>query len=258
MPSLPSRFRGPRLQPLWEGLHKLALQGMNYGGGTDVASSGEAAFLAGALGSASAPLVLDVGANHGDYVQAVLSANPRSVVHAFEPSADVFAQIEGRFADHPNVSCWNHALGAEAGTATLHWPDGHDGLASLTPRDLRAFGLEVDHHTTVEVQTLDSWAAEVGIDHVDLLKVDVEGHEADVLRGASGLLERGQIERVQFEFGGTSIDTRTFLRDVFDALGPGWEVRRMLPGALGTPVQPVERNEIFVLQNYVALRSGAR
>ena len=254
MPSLPPSLRTRRLQPLWEGLHKLSLQGMNFGGGTDVESSGERAFLADVLGGASAPVVIDVGANHGHYVDAVLAANPAAVVHAFEPSSAVFADLSARLAARPQVTCWPFALSAEAGTAELHWPADFDGMASMTERDLRQFGLAADRTESVDVQTLDGWAQGAGIASVRLLKVDVEGHEADVLRGARGLLAAGQVDFVQFEFGGTGIDTRTFLRDIFDALGDGYDVRRMLPKGLSGPVTAVERNEIFVLHNYVASR----
>jgi hypothetical protein len=63
---------------------------------------------------------------------------------------------------------------------------------------------------------LDLCFAICGLAHsIDLLKIDVEGHELSVLRGATKTMERGLIKVVQFEFGGCNLDTRTNLQDFF-------------------------------------------
>jgi len=56
---------------------------------------------------------------------------------------------------------------------------------------------------------------ERGIARIDLLKIDVEGHELDVLRGSRRALERGIVKLIQFEFGGCNLDTRTTFQDFF-------------------------------------------
>jgi hypothetical protein len=116
-------------------------------------------------------------------------------------------------------------------------------------------GLEATQSESVEVRTLDDWSEEQGITCVDLLKIDVEGAELSVLLGASRLLARGALRRIQFEFGGTDIDSRTFLRDFVHVLGPSYSLHRILPAGLSAPVRYSERQEIFVLQNYLAVRS---
>jgi hypothetical protein len=55
-----------------------------------------------------------------------------------------------------------------------------------------------------------------GIEHIDLLKLDVEGHELEVLKGAQQLFASGRVATVSFEFGGCNIDSRTYLRDFFE------------------------------------------
>ena len=66
--------------------------------------------------------------------------------------------------------------------------------------------------------TLDAFASRRGLRHIDLLKIDVEGHEYDVLRGAEKLLAARQIGIVQFEFGGCNLDTRTSFRDFYSLM----------------------------------------
>jgi hypothetical protein len=58
------------------------------------------------------------------------------------------------------------------------------------------------------------------ITQVDLLKIDTEGHEFDVLLGASGMVRTGAIAAVQFEFGETLLGTRYHFKDFWDLLSP--------------------------------------
>lgn len=59
---------------------------------------------------------------------------------------------------------------------------------------------------------------ENNIDHIDLLKIDTEGHELDVLKGFEDFLQNVSI--IQFEYGGTYIDSGTKLIDVINHLKP--------------------------------------
>ena len=65
----------------------------------------------------------------------------------------------------------------------------------------------------VEIETLDGYCGAHGIERIDLLKIDVEGHELDVLRGGEATFSRRGVRLVTFEFGGCNIDTRTYVRD---------------------------------------------
>jgi hypothetical protein len=67
----------------------------------------------------------------------------------------------------------------------------------------------------VPVTTLDRFAATRGIDRVSLLKIDVEGFEPEVLRGAKGLLRAGAIDLVLFEY-----SPRFYLQRGLDPLAP--------------------------------------
>ena len=73
------------------------------------------------------------------------------------------------------------------------------------------------------------------------------------------MLNQGRIHRIQFEYGGTYIDARILLKDMFDLLTPyGYRLHKIYPNRL----QPVERYdqrlENFQYQNWVALKNGHR
>jgi FkbM family methyltransferase len=229
---------------------------MNVGTGGDVGSTGEVTAAAATLQGAPRPVVLDVGANIGDYTAAVRRISAAARIYAFEPAPAVCAELRQRFADDAGVSVWQIALSDTAGSAALFGPPTHTGLASLVQRDLRHVGLSADPVATVPTVPLDAFAAEHALDEITLLKLDVEGHELAVLRGAERLLGEGRVRAVQFEFGGANVDSRTFLRDFYDLLGD-FAMHRVLRRGL-QPLGPYrETYEIFTTTNFLAVRGHA-
>jgi hypothetical protein len=109
---------------------------------------------------------------------------------------------------------------------------------------------------TVSLRRIDDICRELAIERVDLLKLDVEGHELAALEGARDLLERGAIWAIQFEFGGTNIDSRTFFRDFWQLLSPQYTIHRILWDGL-LPIECYhERLETFLGANYLAIIRG--
>lgn len=241
-----------RFQPLFHRLHALALTGLNYGQ-DDPARNGEYRLLdrLAAEWSGKDPVVFDVGGFRGEWSAAVLERAPGARVFTFEPNSSSFAGIRGRLGDR--VSVHNLAFGTEDGAASLSAPPGLPEMGSLHVRDLRQVDLVVEDIESVRVTSIDSFCAERDINGIDLLKLDVEGHELAALQGAAGMLERGAIAAVQFEFGGTHVDSRVFLRDLVGALS-GYRLLRILRDGLDPLDRYDERAEVFTFCNFLALR----
>lgn len=257
--SLLNRMAAPtygrrRFQGLYRRLHGVALAGLNYGCG-DPAVNGEMAFLDRIAGTWSGrPVVaFDVGAAQGVWSEAVLARNPAATIFAFEPMPATFERLSAHLGDRVRLNAC--ALGEAAGHAEMFAPPGGDEqdgeLASLHVRDLSRFDLAVETIGRVEVRTLDDFCAEHEIARIDLLKIDTEGHELAVLTGAERMLAAGAVRAIQFEFGGTNIDARVFLRDIVGRLAPTHDVFRLLRDGVD-PVQCNEREEIFSYANFVA------
>ena len=88
----------------------------------------------------------------------------------------------------------------------------------------------------IDLCTLDDYCASVGIETIDLLKIDAEGHDHLVLAGAGALLERGAIEIIQFEYNYRWIGARRYLNDAFDDLGPlGYKIGKITRRGSPTP-----------------------
>ncbi len=233
---------------------------LGFGAGTDVNASGEivameAAMKMACVDSKANPVLFDVGANTGAWTSAALSAFPKAQIHAFEPSKSHQMLYLKLHASNDAVILNNFALAATSGTATLYKDADVTGLASLTARDLSHIGIVMDLAESVELDTLDAYAARVGITQIDFVKIDVEGHELDVLRGATRMLAEKRIRAVQFEFGGTNIDTRTFFKDFFSLFtGLGYAVHIIRPGGrLYRLARYREFYEQFRTTNYIAV-----
>jgi len=194
-------------------------------------------------------VVFDVGANIGGWCREVVHSWPRATIYAFEPAKDAFAELTEAASD--SVRCINMALSDESGRTMLHSVPGMPELRSLVHRDLGSHGLKMSEYELVETGTIDEFCSERGIPSIDLLKIDAEGHELAILRGAAGMLRARRIAFIQFEFGGANIDSRTYLRDFVSLLTPDYKIMRVLRDGL-VDVHYSEIEEIFVVSNYFA------
>jgi FkbM family methyltransferase len=212
------QIRRRALQPMWDRLAHLALLGRNYWA-TQPEESGEYAVLR----QLRPKVVFDAGANIGDYAR---EASKYGKVYAFEPSHVAFQKLKSV----PGIEAFNLALGDEEGTATLH---GSGTTASL---------IGDGAGEAVKVATLDG----IWNEHIDLLKIDVEGYELAVIVGAKRLIAEGKVAAIQFEHGVGSTPLKAF----FDAL-PGYEFYRVVSDGLWKVAYSPEL-EIAAPINYLA------
>ena len=143
-------------------------------------------------------VVLDVGANLG-WMTLTLSAivGDKGLVHAFEPNPEMCNFIDEAVTrnDIRNVSLYRVALGSEVGKLTLSVPSGNAGAASL------ALARSVPNSRTVSVpvRTLSSVVRQEEIRKVSFMKLDVEGFEPEVLKGAVEVFEKQPPDNILFE-----------------------------------------------------------
>jgi FkbM family methyltransferase len=217
--------------------------------------SGERWFLATMLAQVAEPLVIDVGASVGAYSALVKAIAPHARVYALEPSPVAYAQLEQAAArsgfEARRVGCSDR----EGEVQLYDYRDNQGSEHASVYRDV----IEVNHKgrsssVTVEMTTLDRFMDSNAISAVTLLKVDTEGHELPVLRGAERAIRGGHVFAIQFEFNEMNVYSRTFFKDLHDFL-PEFELFRLLPDGLLRlgPYRPLHY-ELYAFQNIVALR----
>lgn len=167
-------------------------------------------------------VVLDAGANKGQFSRAAATAFPGARIIAFEPLESVAAEWRANLADVAGAEVHACALGAEAGTVTFH-PHEYSLSSSVLPlvADAKAEGggaagelAPVD----VPVRRLDDVvsAADLTPGPV-LLKLDVQGYELEVLRGATAVLEQVDALVVELSFE-RQYEGQPMFTEVLDAL----------------------------------------
>lgn len=244
------------LVPIHRFVRDLALRGLGID--NDVPeTNGEAWFLTEVSRDRRLEVIVDVGANRGEYVQAVHERAPRARILAIEPHPRVFAELQRRVGGL-GVETIQCALGDSPGTATLH-DYGSDGTvhASLHREVIEEIHRQPALGIEVPVRTLDELCASLEIERIDLLKIDTEGHELAVLRGATRMLAERRIRTIHFEFNAMNLMSHVTFRD-FRLLLAGFELRRLLrDGSVTIDDHSPLDSEIYAYQNVIAVRDDA-
>jgi FkbM family methyltransferase len=209
-----------------------------------------------------APRVLvDAGANVGDWSLAACEVLPEANVHAFEISASTAAELirkTARVAGRVTVN--TVGLGDAERTVTLYSAPRDSTIAS-TVRGAITYSAADEGLTGIEemqapVTTGDAYLDRHGIVHVDMLKIDVEGAEFSVLRGFASAFARGAIDLVQFEYGPLNLTTRDFLGDFCAFFAQhGYAVGKLYPEGVAFKPYAID-DEDFVGPNYIACRAA--
>lgn len=233
---------------------------LGFGSARDPQVSGETALLSRLSGDwrGRVATVFDVGGNIGQFVHAIGGSAPRLEgfrIVTFEPNPTCWPKLE--------LACREvSAQGAETEIvkAAVGSLPGRLVMYASRPEDTTASAHRVNDPLAspiqVECTTVDEIMRSRGIESLDLLKIDTEGHEFQVLMGATQALEHGRIQSILFEFGEYCVHSRVFLKDYFELLGKhGYVLHRLLPsGRLWEVPTWTEDLEIFKCTLYFATR----
>jgi FkbM family methyltransferase len=140
-----------------------------------------------------AKIILDIGANAGIYSLAALAIQPDATVHAFEPTTEIAARLRATAKlnrlDHLHVH--EVAVLDTNGQAVLKRFRGELGTnegMNFISRDRGDSGTEC-----VETVCVDQFCKDHLINRIDLMKLDIQGHEHSALKGAEQLIRSGDI-----------------------------------------------------------------
>ncbi len=146
-------------------------------------------------------VIVDAGANIGFMTNEFRRRFPNATVHAFEPNPEVYQVLRDAHASDERVIANHGAIGARQGTMTFH-VNSNTGTSSF----LEPTSYHRSHMARREVRTLDVTVFALGqylqerkIDHVDILKLDIEGYEVEAMRGCESFLRDGKIDVVMTE-----------------------------------------------------------
>lgn len=142
---------------------------------------------------------IDVGANLGEWSEIFynhISDKNKCKGLLFDPSPLAFKNLQTKFKDTATIELINVAVSDKSGQMTFYENPDHFARSSLVD--------DVDNpnavKTTINVTTLDEEINKRKLEYIDFLKIDAEGYDLHVMRGASNLISKQQIGIIQFEY----------------------------------------------------------
>lgn len=196
----------------------------------DMRSNGEHWVQSRVLAGPGTIVAFDVGANQGEWAKGLLERVPDCHVYCFEPVPTTFAKLQENVRDS-RVQFFNMALSSAEGTLAINSVIDNSYISSVHDVSLYHPDARIEKKE-VPASTGDRQIADLGLSHVDILKVDAEGHDLDVLIGFKAALDAELIDIIQFEYNVFTLAAKHSLRDFFDVLGKNYLVCRLLPTGL--------------------------
>lgn len=174
-------------------------------------------------------VIWDVGANNGGWASEATRTFPKASIHSFEIVPNIADEYERRHGSNPRLTLHRFGLSASEGVVDVTYNVQHSPTSSINYRATDRFG---DQIKTVpcEVSTVDL-AIERGVPAPVLLKIDTEGHDFAVMRGATKLLNSPNAPlMIQFEYGDTWLPAKETLEECQRFLTKaGYSVGRLYP-----------------------------
>jgi FkbM family methyltransferase len=140
-------------------------------------------------------VIFDVGANVGQSLAEFARAFPGAHIYSFEPIEATFAQLRRRAVAHRNAEAHCVALSSANREVVMRAIGASLGNRIMAPQ------VAGDQSQLVTTETGLAVAARLGVDNIDVLKIDTEGHDLEVVRGFNDMILRKRIQFIQVECG---------------------------------------------------------
>lgn len=158
-------------------------------------------------------IIIDGGANVGDYSLMVTQIIPGCKIYAFEPVRSSFQKLMENRKEHYCINPVMKGLFSDncSMEINLFKAEEHSSLY-----DIQGLPEKANRKQTIELVRGDDFMIENNIDSIDFLKLDVEGAEYDALMGFENCIKKGKVKAIQFEYGYINITTKKLLIDFYN------------------------------------------
>jgi len=197
-------------------------------------------------------VVIDIGANEGEFTRDVVEYSENLTVISFEPHPKTYKRVLDRFSGNERVKIINKGIGSKIESSFLYDYDGIEGSGHATTVEGVIEGLQKSKSSkySIDLTTLDE---SVYLKNIQFIKIDIEGRERDALVGAKNILEENKVKYILLEFNEMNVVSKVFFKDIIELLG-NYDVFRLLPGGrtlqLNKPYKAYT-HELFGYQNII-------
>ena len=183
------------MKKIHEIIYELVLKymGVNRNGG--IYKNGESRMISKLL---NPKVIFDVGANNGLYTKCLSDNFPKAKIYAFEPMKENIKIFKSLHDTNKNILLYETAVGSDTYDSIIKYPKCENG--SALPSLYNIFDDVELEKQNVKIIKLDNFCNKNNIKEIDFLKIDVEGGELEVLKGAKDMINDGKIKIISFEF----------------------------------------------------------
>jgi len=161
----------------------------------------------------------------------------------------LFVALQKKNLKKYNVIINQKAVSEKTGK-TVFYEYGVSEISSIHRND------DISEECSNEIDTvsIDEYCNTNKINQIDFLKIDTEGHELFVLKGAKGMIQKQKIRYIQFEYGPPNIFSRVFLKDIFNLFqNTNYKIFRIYPSWIKPVYGYSNELENFIPVNYAAI-----
>ena len=142
-------------------------------------------------------VIFDVGANVGQTIDLFRKIITQPIIHAFEPSQQTFRELQDKYSGIPDLYLNNCALGAQPGVQEFI-ENTHPTMNSFLEPGVASWGA-IKQRVQVDVKTVDDYCVDLGVDAIDILKLDTQGFDLKIIEGSIQLLAQHRIHLIYME-----------------------------------------------------------
>jgi 2-O-methyltransferase len=155
------------------------------------------------------PVILEAGAFDGTETKLMSQIWPLAQIHAFEPVPELFQKLKRTCHATKNINTYQLALSDKEGFAEFHISEwvANPGVSLqsgslLTPKEHLKYASQIVFPKKISVETIsiDQWAKNNKVDHVDFMWLDMQGHELTALKYALSTLAKVKLIYTEVEF----------------------------------------------------------
>ncbi|MCX6254690.1 MAG: FkbM family methyltransferase [Bacteroidia bacterium] len=178
----------------------------------DIYSNGEMTVLK-KISKINPSIIIDGGANVGDYSLLVAQIIPGCKIYSFEPVESTYQKLLENRKEYYCINPIKKGLFKENCSLEINLfeADEHSSLY-----DIQGLEEKSNQKQTIELVRGDDFVNENNIDSIDFLKLDIEGAEYDALIGFENCIKNGKVKAIQFEYGYINISTKKLLIDFYN------------------------------------------
>jgi FkbM family methyltransferase len=235
-------------------LLNISLKAYGYDNYDNNDEGGENFFIASILSKSNSHVCIDIGAGSGNYTSKLLKLTNAKVI-SFEPLPSQFKILKENVRNFSARSTViNKAVGDKNGKCMLHFNSIYPNKGSISEDIKKVPYVTNDDKLEVPLITLDKFMEDKNFESLDLIKIDTEGFESEVIKGAFKTIEKYKPKYIQTEFNWHHLFCKTSINDFFELLPPKYELYQLIPNGWvkRDPRDPI--SNIYRYSNFVFVR----